>query len=326
MDILLFSFNAVSPMFIAIILGAFLARRSLAGEREIAFLNTLCFRYLLSTHIFNSVLSVDFYAEFNPHLVITFIVIITGLFIAAWAVFSVLIKDMAKRCIYITSAYRSNNIIYALPLAANLFGHEGIKVSATLVPFTIIFFNFFTVIVFVFHKQRMGAADTAGEKPLSWKAAFKTCAHEIITNPLIIGSSAGIVCSLLRIPLPSFIRSGINSIAQAATPVSLILLGMQINLRGLFASFRTVLVAALVRVVLVPAALIPIAAALGFRGTELGALAVAFAAPSAVSNLIMARYYGVAPQLAAQTVYLSTLLSLVTIFFLVSILRALGLF
>jgi predicted permease len=53
---------------------------------------------------------------------------------------------------------------------------------------------------------------------------------------------------------------------------------------------------------------------------------VVFAAPCAVNNLIMARNYRIDPPFAAQTVYLSTVLSLPTMFIAISLLRALGLF
>jgi predicted permease len=325
--ILSYSFNAVAPMLVAILLGVFIARRGLAGEREIAFLNTLCFRYLLALHIFNNVLQVDFRAEFRPRLVFTFIIVITVLFCAAWLVFSLTVKDRARRCIYIVTAYRSNNLIYALPLAANLFGAEGMKSAATLVPVTIIFFNFFTVITMVYHRQKIesaGARDAADGSRM--RSALAKCAFEVLTNPLIIGSSLGIVFSLLRLPLPSFLRNGINSVALAATPMSLILLGAQINLKALAGNIRAVCGAVLLRLLLVPGILVPLMVYLGFRGPELGALAIAFAAPSAVANLIMARNYQVAPEFAAQTVYLATLVSMFTIFGMIAVLRGLGLF
>jgi predicted permease len=326
--ILSYSFNAVAPMVVAILLGAYITRRGLVGDREIAFLNTLCFRYLLALHIFNNVLQVDFRAEFRPRLVFTFIVIITALFCIAWLFFTLTVKNYARRCIYIVTAFRSNNLIYALPLAANLFGAEGVKSAAMLMPVTIIFFNFFTVIAMVYHRQKIedGGTRNGAGSGMDMRTALKKCAFEVLTNPLIIGSALGIIFSIVRFPLPVFLRSGINSIALAATPVSLILLGAQINLKALAGNIRAVIGAVCLRLVLVPTALVPLMVYLGFRGPELGALAIAFAAPPAVANLIMARNYKVAHEFAAQTVYLATLASMFTIFGLIVILRGLGLF
>ncbi|MDR2134938.1 MAG: hypothetical protein LBP27_07525, partial [Treponema sp.] len=76
----------------------------------------------------------------------------------------------------------------------------------------------------------------------------------------------------------------------------------------------------------VPAILVPLLVFAGFRGPELGALMVVFSAPCAVNNLIMARNYRINPAFAAQTVYLSTVFSLFTMFGLISLLRWTGLF
>jgi predicted permease len=332
MEILTFSFNAVAPMLISILLGAFIAWRGVIKEKEVAFLNTFCFQYLLPVHIFNSVLSVDFSREFRLKPVLVFIICVTAILIIAWIVFSVSIKDIDKRSIFIACAYRSNNLIYALPLSANLFGEDGVKAAAALVPITIIFFNFYTVIVMVYHAEKKtmlknsGAKDTASIPNASMTSALKRCCFEILKNPLIIGSVLGIALSLSRISLPAFFKNGVHTIGSSATPVAFILLGAQINFKALRGNFKTVLGACLLRLVLVPLILVPLFVFLGFRGPELGALATAFSAPVAVANMIMARNYGLAPVFAAQTVYLSTVISLFTIFCLISVLRALGLF
>ncbi|MDR1108522.1 MAG: AEC family transporter, partial [Spirochaetaceae bacterium] len=161
MDVILFSFNAVAPMLFPMALGWFIRYRNHISEGDINFLNRLCFRYLLAFHIFNSTAAIDFRAEFNPRLIFLCTLSVFTVMAAAWIVFAFLIRDREKRCIFIVSAFRSNNIIYALPLAANLFGEPGIKVAAMLVPVTIILFNFFCVVVMVYHAPEEPAASGA---------------------------------------------------------------------------------------------------------------------------------------------------------------------
>jgi predicted permease len=309
-------------------LGAFIAWRGVIKEKEIAFLNTLCFRYLLAIHIFSSVLSIDFFAEFHLKAVSVFIISVSAILIISWIVFSFIIKDINKRAIFITCSYRSNNLVYALPLAANLFGDEGVKSAAMLVPVTIIFYNFYSVIVMIYHAEKKIIFENKNdsENKLSLISALKRCGIEIIKNPLIIGSVAGIALSLGRIPLPAFFKSGTSSIGSAAAPVALMLLGAQIDFKALRGTIKEVIAVCLLRLVIVPAVLVPLAVFIGFRGPELGALAIAYGAPVAVANMIMARNYSLAPAFAAQTVYLSTVISLFTIFWMISALRALQLF
>jgi predicted permease len=326
MEILAFSFNSVAPMFIPIALGVLLAARGMIGDREISFLNTLCFKVLLPVYLFNNVFATHFMRELDIGMVLFFIVAVTALIIAAWVIFALTVEDIERRAIYITVAYRSNNLIFALPLAGYMFGEVGLKSAAMLVPITIIFFNLYTVIVLVYHanlKRRRAGGNAANTTILY---ALKRCAIDVLKNPLIIGSLLGISCSILNLRLPQFIEKGVNSIGNAATAVSLVLLGGQINVREIGNDIKNVIWPCLIRLIIVPAFVVPAAVMCGFRGPDLGVLVVAFSAPPAIANMIMARNYNLAPRMAAQTVYIATSLSILTVFIIISILRAMKLF
>lgn len=314
MEILKFSFNAVSPLFLVIFLGWFIGRRGIIREKEVAFLNSLCFRYLLPVYIFSSVRSADLSHDFNPRMFAVFVAGITIIIILSWIIFRLTIKDPQKRCIYIVNSYRSNNLIYALPLALNLFGDEGLKSAAILVPFTIIFFNLYSVIVMVHYAPKNDTIQ---------RGVIKSTLFDIITNPLIIGSAAGIIAALSGLKLPMFLSKGINSIGVMASPLALLMLGSQIDLSALKSDIKHTVFSCAVRLVIVPLITTPALIMLRFRGPELSALAIAFAAPCAIATFIMSRNYRIAPLFAAQTVYLSTALSMFSIFILISILRAL---
>jgi predicted permease len=321
-DIIIFSFNAVAPLLFPIALGWFIRlRRHISGE-DIDFLNRVCFRYLLPFHIFNSIRSIDLGAEFNPRLILIVSLCIFLVLILSWIIFALTIRDRQRRCIMIVSSFRSNNIIYALPLAANLFGAEGVTVASMMIPVIIILFNFFCVIVMVAYAP--AEAGESGKPDLA--ESLKRTVIDILRNPLIIGSAAGILFALPGIGLPGFLQNGLNGVAAAATPIALVLLGAQIDLKRLADNPGPALGACALRLVLVPGALVPLMVFLGFRGPDLGALMIVFAAPCAVNNLIMARNYRIDPSFAAQTVYLSTVLSLPTMFITISLLRALNLF
>jgi predicted permease len=322
LDIIIFSFSAVTPLFFPMALGWFIKWRKHINEENINFLNRICFRYLLPFHIFNTTATINFHEEFEPRLIFICALGIFLVMIVAWAVFSLTIRDREKRCIFIVSAFRSNNIIYALPMAINLFGPEGVKVAATLTPVTIILFNFFCVMTMVYH-ARANSGD--GTEARGVGAAIRSTVIDILRNPLIAGSVLGILFSLSGITLPGFIQNGIKGVAITGTPMALILLGTQMDFKQLTGNLAPALEACAIRLVIVPGILVPLMVAAGFRRLELGALMVIFAAPCAVTNLIMARNYRINPPLAAQTVYLSTALSLPTMFIIISLLRSLGL-
>jgi predicted permease len=317
MNVLAFSFNAIAPMVFTTALGAFMAKQVKAKESDIAFLNTLCFRYLLAFHIFNSTLSIDYHAEFNLKLVVFCVAAIVGTLAAAWLLLPHLVRDKMRCCIFVVSSFRSSNIVYALSLSIAMFGATGMKAAAMLVPVTIICFNFFSVVVMVFY-----ARSPSGGRG----AALLRTAVDTAKNPLIIASVLGIALSLGHVELPPFLKSAIGALGNAGTPVTFLLLGAQIDLEKLRSSFGAALGVCVLRLVVVPAILVPLAVAVGFRGPELGALMVVFAAPCAITTLVMARDYDIDPAFTAETVYLSTVLSMPTMFVFITVMRYLGLF
>ncbi|MDR2528629.1 MAG: AEC family transporter [Synergistaceae bacterium] len=313
--ILLWSFNAIAPVLFAIVLGWLVAFRGHITENDRTFLNRLCFKYLLPIQLFTNTLSIDFARGYNTRLLAFCGGGVLVIAAVAWVLFTIIISDRPKRAIFILSAFRTNNILYGLPLATNLFGAEGVAVAVMVYPITIISFNVLTVATLVYFSQGEGKTGSTLKKTLL----------DVATNPLIIACLLGTLCAALDVAVPRFLRGGLDSAGAAATPVALLLLGSQIDARKLSGNLRPALAACALRLIVVPAAALAVVIPAGFRGPELSALMVAFAAPSAVTNMVMARNYNVAPDFAAQTVYLSTVFSLGTIFLFIVLLRFLGL-
>ena len=320
MSVLIFSFNAVAPMLFLTALGWFILKRGHLDERSRDVINRICFRYLLAFMAFHNTLSINFYEDFNARILIFCALSILAILIVAWVTFTNIIKieDPGRRSTFIVASYRSNNVIYAMTLAVSMFGQEGIRAAAVLIPLTIIVFNFFSVIVMVHHSQN-------DESDHSIAAEFRRTAVDTIKNPLIVSSALGVILSLLRVELPEFLLSGIASVALTATPMALIVLGSHLDLKLISGSLKPLMAVCTMRLVIIPAIMVPIAVLIGFRGPELGALMVIFAAPCAVTNLVMARNYKLDANFAAQTVILSTIVSMPTMFIIISILRAMAL-
>lgn len=319
MDVFLFSFNAIAPMLFTCALGCLAARLQTVSEDTIRFINKLCFTWLLSFHVFNSTLTVDFSAEFKLSLVVFFLAGIAAVVILSFVIFTIAVKDRVRRANYIIAAYRSSNIVFSLPMATGLFGAAGIKPAAMLIPVTIITFNFLTVVLMVYF------ARPAGGKISIAREIRKTCV-DVLRNPLIIGSAAGILLSVWGVKLPVFFRQSAAMIGSAGTPLSFLLLGMQIDFTKFRRDFLPAFGASMIRLALVPGILVPLMIRWGFRGPELGALMVVFAAPCAVTNHVMSRFYGLDPDFTGQTVTMSTVLSMATMFIWVTVLRIGGFF
>lgn len=159
-------------------------------------------------------------------------------------------------------------------------------------------------------------------------------------GPLLFGSSGGIVGGLttvLRLPvtwalvaagllrafdlrLPGGFESGIALLGQAAIPLVLIQLGVQMGTSGKIHRTPPVIAAVALRAVVVPALAVGASLLVGLDGLGLASLILAAAMPIAVNNLMLAREYGADSDTVASSVVASTFLSIPILVVLISLL------
>jgi predicted permease len=85
-----------------------------------------------------------------------------------------------------------------------------------------------------------------------------------------------------------------------------------------------VIAATVCRLIIIPVVILFICINLGFRNIELSVMISLFATPTALASYIMAKNMGNDWELSGQIVVLTTLLSCITIFFIVFFLRSWG--
>ena len=145
----------------------------------------------------------------------------------------------------------------------------------------------------------------------------------IAKNPTVIATVLGISVNLLKIVIPDLLLEVVQDLSGLTTPLSFLSIGVTLKL-GQVEKKRYLISGILLRLILVPAAILPLAVLFGFRGQELCALMILFAAPVAVSSYPMAVAMGADGDLAAQLVAYTTVLCLPTIFLWTLLLNAMG--
>ena len=137
---------------------------------------------------------------------------------------------------------------------------------------------------------------------------------------------AGILALAVHLRLPAVVESAVRSVANAATPLALVLMGASLDFSKLRSSVRNLSICVVSRLIVNPALLVALAAALGFRGVALGIILLVFAAPVAVNSYTMALQMDGDANLAGGIVLLTTALSCFTLFLWIWLLKSLGLF
>jgi len=319
LDVLLFSFNAISPIIILVVIGYIIKKVGLIDHDFIDMGSNLCFKIALPLHLFRTIYSTDFKKDFSPKFVIFVLGGLFAIVAVSFILVPIFIKDNARRGAVIQAIFRANTLIFGIPLATNLFGIEGVVPTAIGLSLSVPCYNILAVIVLTVFAPN---DEISGEKP---KLNWGQIAFGIIKNNLVIAAFLGFVLSLLRVKLPSFIMQPFADVASIGTPLALMLLGAQFEFSDLRGNVRSLLGATFIKMVVVPAALVSLGIFAGFRGSELGAILILFGAPVAITSFVMAKAMKSDHVFASQIVLSSTIASGFTFFIIISILKALNL-
>ena len=314
---LTYSVNAILPIFLLAVLGALFRKTGKIDDRFVDTADWLMFKIALPVMLFQEVAGSSLSDSLDLKLILFLIVSVTLSFLLTSVVVSVTVRDRSKRGALIQGCCRSNFAILGVPIAVNMFGDIGGETIAIAMPFVILMFNTYSVIILTVYS---GDSDKRLDR-----GTVIGILKNIATNPLIIGILLGVVFLLAKIPIPAAADKTLTYHANLTTPLALISLGANFRMESLKGRVGYALIGALTKTVILPAAAVTAAALIGLRGPSLGVVLICFGAPTAVSSYIMAKKMGNDHELAAQILLLSTLFCVLTIFVGIFILRTLAL-
>ena len=306
------AFNAVAPFLILLGIGFGAVRLKLADRAFMDRLNALNYRLFFPFLMFNNVYSAKPENMPSVKLMLTGFLSVSLLVILLVIVVPKFVKENPRRGVIIQGIFRSNFIIYGIPLTTYVFGAEKSSICGMMIMIMVSLFNIAAVIVLEMFRD-------------GGKVSAKKLLLGIVKNPLLQGCVVGLAFYLLRIRLPSFIASPVSSLANLATTLALVVLGGNLRFEEIRKNSRTISIVLLIRLILLPTVMLVLAYLIGLRGIELFLILVIFGTPVATSSYPMAQNMGGDGQLAGQLVFVSTVVSLATIFAFIFVLSRLGL-
>ena len=310
MENLIFSFNVLLPLIIEIGLGFLLKTTGIVDSHTSKAVNKMVFKLFLPVLLFNNLYTAELSDAFNMSLM-TFAVVAVFVTVALLCVLVPLFeKDKTKRGSAIQGMFRSNFAIFGVPLSISIAG-EAIRSTVSVAVAVVVFvFNILAVVVLEAYN---------GKNP-----DFKSILKSIVTNPLIISCTLGVIVLLMGVRLPAPINKTIDGISKVATPLGLIILGTSISLPSVKENAKRLIWILGGKLVIIPSVILAIAISMGFKGGELAILLAVFASPTAISSYPMAVEMGHDGELAAQIVMFGTVVCIVTMFFFVFALKQIG--
>ncbi len=189
---------------------------------------------------------------------------------------------------------RFNNYV-GLTIAAGLLGAPGIALAALANAIIVPTANLFCILIFA--RYAKGQASVMG------------VLRSILTNPLIIGSAAGIILKGTGLGLPPGVDAVLRALGQASLPIGLLCVGAAFDLLAIRQGMRAAAAASAAKFVALPLAAAILAWSLGLEGTT-ALIALLFTSlPTATSAYILARQLGGDAPLMAGIVALQTVLA-----------------
>lgn len=312
MDNLIFSLNVVLPLVLLMFLGTFLRRIKIFDKDFLKKANNFAFKVLLPVLLFNNI----YISEISEDISLKFIAFAISIVLVTIGIMFIIVpkleRDNRNRGVIIQGLYRSNFILFGVPLCYNIFGEKGIGAVTALIAIIIPIYNFLAVIILdIFTEEKQG---------------IKKTVKSIAKNPLIIGSLLGILTYTLQIKLPYAIEKTISDIAKTASPIALMILGGEIEIDNMWKNMKQLAWVSVGKLLIIPSFVILVSVAFGYRGAELCALFSMVAPSASVSSYTMAQQYDCNHELAGQIVFFSTVASPFTIFLFIFILKTAGLF
>lgn len=311
MENLILSFNVVLPLFLMMILGYLLKKINMFDEVTLKTMNNIAFKVFLPTLLFYNVYKTNLGGVFKPQLMTFAATSIIISFSLLCIIIPIIEKDNLKRGVMVQGIFRSNFVIFGIPVIVSLFGDEYSGITSLLIAVVIPLFNLLAVCSLEIFR--------------GGKINVKNIIRGVITNPLIIASCIGLLFLFIGIKLPNAVEKTVSDVSKIASPLSLILLGGSFRFFSYKKYIKQLIFSVLGKLVVIPGIFIPIAVILGFKGVELACLLIMLSAPTAVSSFTMAEQMDADSELAGQIVVFTSGLSVLTVFLWIFILKQLSL-
>jgi malonate transporter len=212
-------------------------------------------------------------------------------------------RELATSSIIGMTAAMTNTGFVALPILRAVYGEPAVLPAAVATLFVAVVMFPLTVILL----------EIDGHGPGGTFASRTVLARQIVLNPMVLSTLAGLAWAIAGLPLPTPVVAYMDILAGALTPCALFAIGLALSLEGVRSSLAASLALAAVKLVAMPLLVYGLCLALGLNPLYTKAAVICAAVPTAKTVYILAGAYKVEEQLVAATVSMTTLLSVATL-------------
>ncbi|MFA5855554.1 MAG: AEC family transporter [Candidatus Gracilibacteria bacterium] len=302
--------TVIAPLFLIIFASALLQKFQNLGNDWSKVLNDFALKIGFPVLIFSSLAKAPFSFSDQAQLIISNSIFILASFLLAILIGKIFrLKKQMVQTLFICFIF--GNVAYlGIPILTQVYGDKILTTASLIV--AIYLFWLFTV--------GLGFLDYSTEKDK--KAVVKNMMKNLVKNPLLISVVLGIIVGSLHITIPSILLKSLDMITASVTPTVLIVIGLFIGKSkiGKLTEWLPILLFSILTLAILPAIFYFGAELFGFTPNQFSSSIIQAAMPLAITPFALADKYDLSKTFIARSIVLSTILSVISLPFWISIL------
>lgn len=309
---LLFSLEVVLPLFIIMALGFFLKKKGFLSNVFAVEANKLLYYAVMPVKLAYDLWTVDLSGGFPLELGLLIVAGILATAAVSLPIAKAIGLPRESAGTFAHAAYRGNYIFFGIPLLESITGRIDPKAQFVII-FTLVLYNILAVLLLQWSN---------GEVDLGYSVL--STFRRLLTNPFIVGILAGVLLNVSGLTAPAFVRSTLGFFSQLATPLALVAIGASFSLSAGNQYRVPGMVVSALKLVISPVIMVLAAALLGYQGEDLVIMFVIFGVPTAISSYAMVQAMDGDSDLAAASIFYTTVLSVVSTTLFIFAFRSFG--
>ncbi|RKD94654.1 AEC family transporter [Halopiger aswanensis] len=290
-------------LLVLLLLGAGLRTTGILNTRRTATLNAVAYYVALPALIFVSTYDRDIGELLSPALLGGLLFVLFATAGIAWLVHRNR-SSTPRRSVAIVQSYHSNLGYLGLPLVAATFNDDVTAIASVVLGVVTLTQLPLTIVV-------LSTLNGAG-------AAIGDEIRGLATNPVLAALVGGLAVGSVGISIPGPAATGLDVLGMLSLPLALLCVGasLQVDLPSVDLGATGSVIA--LKIVCMPAIAWLVFSVLAVDATTLTATVVMLGTPSAVSTFVFATELGGDKEFASLNVFLTTLVSIATLFVLIT--------
>ena len=291
-------------LLVLLLIGTGLRTTGVLDTKRTAQLNALAYYLALPALIFVSTYDRDIGELLSPGLLGGLLFVLFSTAGIAWLVHRNR-SSMPQRSVAIVQSYHSNLGYLGLPLVAATFDAEVTAIASVVLGVVTLTQLPLTIVVL----STLNGAD----------AAIGDEIRGLATNPVLGALIAGLVVGAIGIAVPSPVAAGLDVLGALALPLALLCVGasLQVDLPSVDVGATSSVIA--LKIVCMPILAWIVFSTLAVDAATFAATVVMLGTPTAVSTFVFANELGGDEEFASLNVFLTTLVSIATLFVLITL-------